>query len=106
MHDSQRNLKLEAELDRRGYKSALENTTAELSSTNAELESMHIKANDAKWSLHEISNGAAHPAIKLYQAEERQRRASYSFRASVGQMVWHAEAAMMRDAATEFNDDE
>ncbi len=97
IYDSQRsrNLELEAELNR--YKSALDTKKAELASTKAELESMRIKAHDAKW--------AAHPAIKLYENGQLQYRASYDFRDRVGQKIWRAQAAMLRDAAADFGDD-
>ncbi len=76
IYDSQRsrNLELEAELNR--YKSALDTKKAELTSTKAELESMRIKAHNAKWALNEISNGAAHPALMLYQNGQLQFRTS------------------------------
>jgi hypothetical protein len=105
IYDSQRsrNLELEAELNR--YKSELDTKKAELASTKAELESMRIQAHDAKWALHEISNGAAHPAIKLYQNGQLQFRTSYDFRDRVGQKIWRAQAAMLRDAVADFGDD-
>ena len=84
---------------------ALDTTTSELASTKAELESMCIKAHDAKWVLNEISNWAAHPAIKLYQNGQLQFRTSYDFRDRVGQKIWRAQAAMLRDAVADFGDD-
>ncbi len=48
---------------------------------------MRIQAHDIKWALHEISNGAAHPAIKLYQTGQLQFRTSYDFRDRVGQKI-------------------
>ncbi len=106
IYDSQRlrNLELEAKLNR--YKSALDTTTAKLASTKAELKSICItvKVHDAKLVLHEISNGAAHPAIKLYQNGQLQYRTNYDFRDRVGQKIWRAQAAMLRDAAAGFGD--
>ena len=54
---------------------------------------------DALWTLHELSNGAAHAAIKLYRAGELQNRIGYEARNRIQARIWRAEAAMGRDAA-------
>ncbi len=66
---------------------------------------MRIKVLDAKWVLHELSNVAVHPVIKVYQNGQPQFRTSYYLRDRVGQKIWRAQAAMLRDAAADFGDD-
>jgi hypothetical protein len=49
---------------------------------------------DAKWALHELSNGFGNQAIELYRAGELQDRIPYKTRDKIGGIVWGAAAAM------------
>lgn len=69
----------------------------ELSLSKEELRRKEIMYSDAKWTLHELSNGAAHAAIKLYRAGELQERIPYEARNRIQATIWRAEAEM--DAA-------
>ena len=66
----------------------------ELKRTKKELELTNTQFSDAKWALHELSNGAANAAIQLYRAGELQARIDYKKRDRIGEFVWGAVAAM------------
>jgi hypothetical protein len=49
---------------------------------------------DAKWALHELSNGFGDQAIELFRAGKLQDRIPYKTRDKIGGIVWDAAAAM------------
>ena len=57
------------------------------------------------WTLHELSNGAGHAALNLYQAGQLQERISYEARDRIQARIWRAEAAMNRERADEMYSD-
>ena len=65
-----------------------------LKRTQNDLEHVRTLFSDAKWALHELSNGAANPAIQLYRARELLDRIPYKKRDEIGEIVWGAAAAM------------
>jgi hypothetical protein len=71
----------------------------ELAVTKQELRSTRIKYNDALWTLHELSNGAGHAAIRLYTAGQLQPRIQYAARSRLQARIWRAESEMEQDVA-------
>lgn len=65
-----------------------------LKRTREDLELATSKYRDANWALHELSNGAGHPAVQLYRAGELIDRIPYHKRDRMGLLVWRAAAAM------------
>ncbi len=67
-----------------------------LKHTKQELQRIKWDFLDAKWALHELSNGAANPAIRvqLYRAGELLERIYYPQRDRIGETMWRAVAAM------------
>ena len=65
-----------------------------LKRTREDLELATSKFRDANWALHELSNGAGHPAVQLYRAGELIDRIPYHKRDRIGLLVWRAAAAM------------
>jgi hypothetical protein len=70
------------------------NLQRKLKHTKQELQRTKWDFLDAKWALHELSNGAANPAIQLYRAGELQERIDYPQRDRIGEKIWRAVAAM------------
>ena len=91
IYDSQheKNVKLEKELTR----------------TQQELRRKDKEYLDTMWTLHELSNGAGHAALNLYQAGQLQERISYEARDRIQARIWRAEAAMNRERADEMYSD-
>ena len=72
----------------------LKRTREDLERTREDLELATSKYRDANWALHELSNGAGHPAVQLYRAGELIDRIPYRKRDRMGLLVWRAAAAM------------
>jgi hypothetical protein len=49
---------------------------------------------DALWTLHKLSNGAAHSEIKLFKEEELQDHITYKARNHIQARIWQAEKGM------------
>ena len=71
----------------------------ELALTTMELRRQESMYTEALWTLHELSNGAGHAAIKLYKAGQLQERISYEARNRIQARIWDAEKAMDREVA-------
>ena len=69
----------------------------ELAVTKLELRNERRKNRDTLWALHEISNGAGHAAINLYNAGELQKRIPYFDRNQIGERIWTAKNQMDRE---------
>ena len=69
----------------------------ELAVTKLELRNERRKSRDTLWALHEISNGAGHAAISLYNAGELQKRIPYFERNQIGERIWTAKNQMDRE---------
>ena len=71
----------------------------ELALTTMELRRQESMYTEALWTLHELSNGTGHAAIKLYKAGQLQERISYEARNRIQARIWDAEKAMDREVA-------
>ena len=71
----------------------------DLALAKREAQRQESKYREALWTLHELSNGAGHAAIKLYRAGQLQMRISYDARNRIQTRIWDAESAMNREAA-------
>jgi hypothetical protein len=74
----------------------------DLALTNAELKRAQDQYTDAFWALHELSNGAANAAIRLYTAGQLQERIAYETRNRIQARLrlWAAEAKTDRSDAS------
>ena len=71
----------------------------ELALKTTELRRQESMYSEALWTLHELSNGAGHAAIKLYKAGQLQERISYEARNRIQARIWDAEKAMDLEVA-------
>lgn len=71
----------------------------ELALAKKDLRRQESMYREALWTLHELSNGAGHAAIKLYRAGQLQERISYEARNRIQARLWDAEKAMDREVA-------
>ena len=74
----------------------------ELTRTQQELRRKDEDYLDAPWTLHELSNGAGHAAVNLYQQGQLQEIISYETRDRIQARLWRAESAMNRERAHEM----
>ena len=66
----------------------------ELALAKKDLRRQESMYRDALWTLHELSNGAGHAAIKLYRAGQLQERIPYEARNRLQTRIWNAEKGM------------
>jgi hypothetical protein len=71
----------------------------DLALAKAESQRRESKYREALWTLHELSNGAGHAAIKLYRAGQLQMRISYEARNRIQARIWNAEKEMNHEVA-------